>query len=89
MGDDLDDILDRAQAKTDQQLGRDIEKLAGCSEAELKRIVPPDLDKKKVAQLMAIVRDTTSSNEKKAAAINKIAGLSEIAIGLAAKVAKA
>jgi hypothetical protein len=89
MGDDLDDILDRAQKKTDGQLSGDIEKLTRCSAAEWKSIVPADLDREKVKQLMGIVRDETLSNEKKAEAVRAVAGLSEIAIGLAAKVAKA
>jgi hypothetical protein len=89
MNDDLDDLLDRAQKRTDRQLRGDIEKLTRCSAREWKRIVPAGLDAKKVRQLMAVVRDTTLSNEKKAEAINAIAGLSGIAVALAAKIAKA
>ena len=80
--DEVDDEVARVKAG-------DIAKLSGFSEAELKAIVPAAVDRGKLDELMAIVGDATLSNKKKAAAINAVAGLSKIAIGLAAKIAKA
>jgi hypothetical protein len=89
MADELDDILDRAQRKTDRQLRQEIEILTRCSPGQWKRLLPADVDRKKLAQLTAIVRDETLSNQNKAEAIRAIAGLSDIVVDLAAKVAKA
>ena len=88
MGDELDDILDRAQRKTDRQLQRDIRRLTRCSRDEWERILPADVDREKLERLEAIVRDDTLSNARKTRAIRAVAGLSAIAIDLAAKLAK-
>jgi hypothetical protein len=82
-------MLDDVDQEVDQKLAGDIATLSGCTPDELKAIAPADLDKATFEKLMAIVGDATLSNEKKAEAINAIAGLSKIAIGLAAKVAGA
>jgi hypothetical protein len=81
-------ILDEVDRVVGQILADAVAKLSGCSTDELKTIALDALDKEKLEQLMAIVGDATRSNEKKAEAINAIAGLSQIAIDLAAKVAK-
>jgi len=88
MADELDEILNRAQAKTDRQLCGHIEKLTRCSAEEWKRIVPAEVNRKQLQQLEAICHDATLSNEKKAEAINAIAGLTEMAVGLAAKIGR-
>lgn len=83
-------MLDEVDAEVEHKLNSSqIAALCGCSADELRAIAPADLDGAKLQQLMAIVGDATRSNEQKAAAIQSIAGLADIAIGLAAKVAKA
>lgn len=83
-------MLDEVDAEVERKLdASQIAALAGCSADELQALAPADLDSAKLEQLMAIVGDVTRSNEQKAAAIQSIAGLTDIAIGLAAKLAKA
>jgi uncharacterized ParB-like nuclease family protein len=89
MPDDLDDILDRAQAETDRQLRRAIQSLSRCTKAELRAMAPPNLDAEKMEALMEVLADATRSNAAKARAVQSAAGLLDLAIGLAAKVAKA
>lgn len=82
-------LLDEVDADMDQKFGDKITALSKCSREELQAICPPDLPKDKFEQLMAIVGNDTLSNEQKADAIQSIAGLANIAVNLAAKIAKA
>ncbi|HXE42333.1 MAG TPA: hypothetical protein VN516_04845 [Candidatus Baltobacteraceae bacterium] len=82
-------LLDETDAEMDEKFGNRIAALCRCSREELQAIVPPELPKAQFEQLMAIVGDAARTNEQKAKAIQSIAGLSEIVIGLAAKIAKA
>lgn len=82
-------MLDEVDAEVSMKLdGAQIAALSGCSPEELRAIAPADLDSAKLQQLVAIVGDATRSNDQKAAAIRSIAGLTDIAIGLTAKLAK-
>lgn len=81
-------LLDEVDQEVTQACADDVAKLTAISENDLKTMLPADLDKEQMEKLMAIVGDETRSNEKKAKAINAIAGLSEIAVNLAAKIAK-
>jgi hypothetical protein len=89
MPDDLDRLLDRAQATTDRQLRGAIDALGRCSDAELKAIAPRDFDRRKLEQLMRIVGDAARSNAYKARAVKAAAGLTDLAVSLAARIAKA
>jgi hypothetical protein len=83
-------LLDEVDAEVVRQLDADqLAVLCGSSPAELQAIAPAALDAEKLQSLFAILGDATRSNTVKAQAIRSIAGLSEIAINLAAKLAKA
>ena len=80
-------IRAKAKAKTDAELADSVAALCNLSEDELSKIVPKAIDEDSLDALMKIVGDATKSNKAKATAIRNIAGLAEIAIGLAKKLA--
>ncbi len=81
----FEEILANAGKLTDEKLASEISSLTRLTDKEIKEIAPKPLDKKKLAQLLAVVKDATITNEEKAQAVKTIEGLAEIAISLLGK----
>ncbi len=67
---DFDRLLDEVEAETDAKLASRISSLTRMKDEEIKQLFPKKADKKKLIELMSIVKNSTSMNEKR----NKLIG---------------
>jgi hypothetical protein len=80
-------IVRDAKETTNHELAEEIANLTRLTTEEIDDIAPSKLDKTDLARLMKIVKDSTQSNEEKAAAIKKTDQFLSLLIAIAAKVA--
>lgn len=67
---DFDRLLDEVEAETDAKLASRISSLTRMKDEEIKQLFPKKADKKKLIELISIVKSSTSMNEKR----NKLIG---------------
>ena len=61
---EVNDIVDEAADKIDEQLAGRISSVTSLTDDEIQEICPESSDKKKLADLMAIVKSADEENEK-------------------------
>lgn len=86
---ELQALLDETETKTNEALAGSVGRLAKLTDAELQALIPPGIDQEAMNKLIEIVQAATRSNVQKAQAIKSIAGLTDLALKLAKKVAAA
>lgn len=82
MSNTWNDILSNAKKQTDQDFASRVSSLTSLTDAEIKAIAPTPADREKLAQLLAVLNDASSSNAAKAAQIKSVSGLVDIAVPL-------
>ena len=87
MPDDFDSILDEAEARTNAELDARISSLVRLTDAELTGLFPNKADKKKLAELMAVVRSSAALNTKRRRLIQNIDRLAGTVVKLVGKLA--
>ncbi len=87
MPDDFESILDEAERRTNEDLDSRISSLVRLTEAELQQLFPRKADKKRLAELMSIVRSATSENIKRRKMIENVERLAGTVIKLIGKLA--
>ena len=88
MDDDWDDIeneINQAADETDLQLESKISSLTHMKDEDINVLFPEQADKEKLVQLMKIVNEATSENEKKLRLINNIEALAGTTVKLLTK----
>ena len=87
MPDDFDSILDAAEELTLSDLNSRISSLVRFTDAELESLFPRKADKKKLLQLMQIVRSSSSANTKRRNLIRNIESVAGTVIKLVGRLA--
>jgi len=77
---DFDRLLDEAEAETDAELASRISSLTRMTDAEIKELFPEKADKKKLVELMSIVKSSADMNEKKSKLIGNIGKFADTVI---------
>jgi len=77
---DFDSVLDEAEAATDAELASKISSLTRMTDAEIKELCPEKADKKKLFQLMSIVKSSASMNERRNKLIKNIGKFADTVI---------
>lgn len=88
MGFDWDDIeneVHQASDETDAQLVSNISSLTNMKDKDVQALFPEKADKENLIQLMKIVNQATSENEKKVRLVNNIEQLAGTTVKLLAK----
>lgn len=83
---DFDSLLDEAEAETDAELTSKISNLVRMTDAEIKELFPKKVDKKKLIELMSIVKSSTSINNKKRRLLRNIGKLAGTVISVLNKI---
>lgn len=83
--DDIENEINQAADETDLQLESKISSLTHMSDDDINALFPKKADKEKLIQLMKIVNQSTSENEKKARLVNNIKDLAGTTVKLLAK----
>lgn len=82
---DFQAILDQAERMTEEQMDSRISSLTRLTDSELSSLCPTKADKKKLAELMAIVKEATDENVKRQKIIDNISNFASIIIKIAGK----
>lgn len=82
---DWDAIINGAIKKTDEEFASEFSGLTRLTDNELKTFIKTPADKKKFAELISVIKDTTKSNKQKAEAISNIEGAVELIVPLLVK----
>ena len=77
---DFDSVLDEAESATDAELTSKISKLTGMKNALIKELCPEKADKKKLFELMSIVKSSANMNEKRNKLIKNIGKFADTVI---------
>lgn len=77
---DFDSVLDEAEAATDAELSSKISNLTGMKKARIKELCPEKADKKKLFELLSIVKSSASVNEKRNKLIKNIGKFADTVI---------
>jgi hypothetical protein len=82
----VDEIIDTAGQKTDDELAGRISSLTRLTDEEIKELFPQSADAKKVVQLMKVVKSSASRNTKVARIAENIEDLGGVVLTLLNKV---
>ena len=85
MSDYWDNIIDDAASDAMETFSEKLSSHTKLTVKEIEALVPADVDKAKLAELMKVVDDASKSNQEKAEAIRNTAGFAEIAANLLVK----
>jgi len=77
---DSDRLMDEVEAETDAGLTSRISKLTGMKDAVIKELCPEKADKKKLIELIGIVKSSASMNERRNKLIKNIDKLADTVI---------
>ncbi|MFC1816814.1 hypothetical protein ACFL0M_12985 [Thermodesulfobacteriota bacterium] len=80
-----DNIITGALIKTDNEFAAELSGLTRLTDDELKAFVKTPAQKETFVKLISVIRDNTLDNNKKAEAINNIAGALEMIVPLLVK----
>lgn len=80
-----DEIIDKAFEKAEIDFASEFSSLTRLTDDEVKEFVTTPVDQKRFAELVAVVRDETKSNQKKAAAISRIEGAMDLIVPILGK----
>lgn len=83
--DDVENEVDQASDETDAQLVSNISSLTHMKDEDVQALFPEKADKENLIQLMKIVNQATSENEKKVRLVNNIEQLAGTTVKLLAK----
>lgn len=87
--DDLNDILqnivDKAEQQTEEELNKELSSLIRLTDNELKELLLIGINKTDLVQVIKEVKDATKNNHAKAIAINNINGGIEAVVGIVGK----
>jgi hypothetical protein len=86
MADSWDDIIAGAVASTNEELKADIAKKTRLTTEDIGRIARTKEDKAALAALLAVVQDSTRTNEQKARAIGRATDLLKMAVKVVGEV---
>lgn len=81
------DFSDEAK-QTDEELSGDIQKLQGLSQERIQELLPNRVDQDKLNEIIQVVNEATSENEKKAALIQQLRTVSGVVKDVVVKVMK-
>lgn len=82
---EIESEINQAADETDIQLESKISSLTHMNEEDINALFPEKADKEKLVQLMKIVSDSASENEKKVRLVNNIEELAGTAVKLLTK----
>ncbi len=85
MSDYWDNIIDDAANDAMETFSEKLSSHTKLTVKEIEELVPGEVDKAKLAELMKVVDDASKSNQEKAEAIRNTAGYAEIAANLLVK----
>lgn len=80
-----DQIIDEADRVAKEEFISDASSLVKLTNEEIEAIIPPEVDHKHFAELIAVVHDAQKSNMEKAEAIRNSVEFAKIAVNLVAK----
>ena len=78
-------IRKSAKEQTDAEFASQISSLTRLKDEEITAIAPEPQDRKKLAELLKVVKDAAKDNSEKADAIKNVNGFAEIAVSLLSK----
>lgn len=77
---DFDSLLDEAETDTEDELTSKLSNLTGMKDALIKELCPEKADKKKLIELMSIVKSSASMNERRNKLIKNIGKFADTVI---------